>query len=481
MKPLSWADKKKLKYSLSFLGVFLLLAGYPLYVIINSVFYNPPSCFDGVQNQEERGVDCGGPCLQMCVGDTQDLSVVWSKMFPVGEGLYDLAAKINNPNDDAELLSFGYIFKVFDEKGSIIYEKEGEDYAKAGELFVVFESNVRTGNKKPYRSEFIINKPLEWENSKVSSIPIKTRKKELIHNETNTRLNVSLENTGIVDIFADVDILAVISDIKRNPVGVSKTYVKLFTPNMKKDISFTWPISISEQSKDVCSSLEDLPPELLYPSDIMLVFDRSGSMNDDGTSPLQPITDAKEAGKIFVEEMQVVDWGGVVSFATEASSPIDQSLTEDLSEISLAIDNIVIGEPDNEQHTNLGDGIKEAFDELQNNGRENAKKAIVVLTDGVASRPLSMSGENKNFPEEFATMQAQEVREADMFLYVVGLGNGINESFLKNNIATTEDRFYKVANSEELAEIYSDIAQTICEEDVFIVEIFIRVPEEFDF
>ncbi len=477
MKPLSWADKKKLKYSLGFLVVFLLLAGYPLYVVINSVFYNPPSCFDGVQNQDERGIDCGGVCVQMCIGDTQDLIVVWSKMFPVGDNVYDLAAKINNPNDDASLEHFGYTFKVYDESGSVIHKKEGEDYAEAGELFIVFEPNVRMGKKKPYRSEFEIHKPLEWINSDVKSIPIKTRKKELIHNVTNTRLNVSLENTGIVDVFSDVDILTVISDIKRNPVGVSKTYVKLFTPGMKKNISFTWPVSLAEQTKDVCNSLEDLPPELLYPSDIMLVFDRSGSMNDDGSLPPQPVTDAKEAAKIFVEEMQVVDWGGIVSFATEASSPIDQSLTADLPNVISAIDDITIGEPDHEQHTNIGDGIKKAFTELQESGRDTAKKAIVLLTDGIASRPLSHEG----YPEEYAALQAQEVKEADMFLYVVGLGNDINEPFLKKQIATTEDRFYKAATSDELAEIYGDIAQTICEEDVFIVEIFIRVPDKGDF
>lgn len=479
MKPLSWADKKKLKYSLGFFAVFVLLAGYPIYLVINSVFFHPPSCFDNVQNQDERGTDCGGVCTKICIGDAQPLSVTWNKILPISGSLYDLAAKIENPNDNAELLSFGYTFKVYDENNSVLYEKEGEDYAKAGESFIVFEPNVRMENKKPYRSEFIIQEPLEWADSKVEASSIKTRKKEVVNEESSTKLNVSLENTGIVDYYSEIDVLAVISDIKGNPLGVSKTYIKTFNPNSKKDISFTWPVSFSEQTKDICSSPEDLPPELLYPSDIMLVFDKSGSMNDDGSSPPQPLTDAKDAGKVFVEEMQSVDWGGVVSFSTEASLPIDQSLTGDFSEIALAIDNITIGEPDNEQHTNVGDGIKKALKELQEKGRERAKKAIVLLTDGIASRPLS-SG-NSNYPEDYAAIQAQEVKNEDIFLYVVGLGNDINETFLENEIATTPDRFYKAATSEELATIYKDIAKTICEENVFIVETFVRVPEEFDF
>ena len=224
MKPLSWATKKKLQYSFGFFIVFLMLTGYPLYLVINSVFYNPPSCFDGVQNQDERGTDCGGVCVRMCVGDIQDLSVVWSKMFQVSEGVYDVAAKIENPNDDACLDNFGYTFRLYDEKGSKLYEKEGVDYADAGELFIVFESNIRISDKKPYRSEFELHQPLNWTHSEAEPVPIKTREKELINNDTSTRLNVSLENTGVVDVFSDLDVFTVISDIKKNPIGIKLLY-----------------------------------------------------------------------------------------------------------------------------------------------------------------------------------------------------------------------------------------------------------------
>ena len=116
---------------------------------------------------------------------------------------------------------------------------------------------------------------------------------------------------------------------------------------------------------------------------------------------------------------------------------------------------------------------------LQKNGRETAKKAIVLLTDGIASRPLEVG--NANYPEEYAVLQAQKVREVDTFLYVVGLGSDINESLLKNKIATTKDRYYKAATSDELAEIYGDIARAVCEEDVFIIEIFVRVSDKNSF
>jgi hypothetical protein len=38
---------------------------------------NGPTCSDGLQNQGEAGVDCGGPCAHACPG-----SLLWSKAFP---------------------------------------------------------------------------------------------------------------------------------------------------------------------------------------------------------------------------------------------------------------------------------------------------------------------------------------------------------------------------------------------------------------
>jgi len=477
MKPLSWATKKKIQYLLGFFIVFLLLAGYPIYIVVNSVFYNPPSCFDGTQNQDERDIDCGGVCARVCIGDTQDLVVEWNKIFPVSADMYDLAAKINNQNDDADIESFGYIFRVYDDRNNLLFEKEGIDYAKAGESFIVFESNIKLNNKKPHRSEFEIQTPLNWVSSKVATTFIKTRKKTLTHNDAHTQLNVLLENTSF-DTFSDINVLTVVSDIKKNPVGVSKTYIKLFPSNAEKNITFTWPFSLAEQTKNVCNSLEDFPPELLHPTDVVLVLDRSGSMNDDGAKPPQPITNAKEAAKVFIQKTQTVDRVGVVSFATTASLSPEQTLTEDHSKVVTAITNIAIGAPDNEQHTNIGDGIKKAFDEIQVNSRERAKKAIILLTDGVASRPLNTEDSSANYPEQYALSQAQKVKDEDVSLYIIGLGNDINESFLKNQLATTENHYYKAVNSTQLAGIYSDIAQAVCEEDIFTIDIFVRVPSQ---
>lgn len=474
-----WAKRQKLQYTLLFAMIIALLLGYPTYVIVNSTFYKPPTCTDGKQNQDERGVDCGGVCDRPCVGETQNLEVLWVRTLSIGGGYYDFAAKINNPNSRARLDEFTYTIHIYDTNGKEIYNKEKTSYADAGERFLVFEANVYLGNLVPAKTEIKLQEPLDWLQSEVETVTVKTGKRELVHTDSTSRLNVALENTGFVGQYDDIEIFAVVSDITGTPIGVSQTYVDSLPANTDKNIFFTWPISLQQVTKGLCDSRATLPKELLVPTDVVLVFDRSGSMNNDQPDPPQPLTDAKNAAKVYADQMLSVDKTSLVSFAAEASDPIDQSLTDNVSELKDSIDSITIGTPDNEQHTNLGDGIKKALTELARNGRDKAKKAIIVLTDGVATRPLDpFDRSNEAYAEEYAAIQAAEAQKEDIFLYVIGLGSDINEQFLAYQIASAPDRFYKAKTSDELSKIYADIAQAVCEEDVFLYELFIRIPND---
>lgn len=461
-----------------FIGIFVLLAGYPMYLVVHSTFFKPPTCFDGKQNQDEHGIDCGGVCSRPCVGETQDLEVVWSKSLPTKSGQYDIVAKINNPNARARLDSFDYTIKIYGENNIVLYQKDGINHADAGERFVIFEPNVYLGDAKIATTTIEIHKPLAWVQSEVKTTSIQTGKKELTHTKDSSRLNVLLQNTDFVDSYPDVEVTAVVSDITGRPVGVSQTYVDNLPAREDRSIFFTWPMSLKEQTKGLCDSRASLPAELLVPSDVALVFDRSGSMNSDSINPPQPLTDAKNAADIYVKQMLSVDRAALVSFASEASNPIDKELTADTQSLEAAINSIAIGTPNNEQNTNIGDGIKKALGELDRNGRDKAKKAIVLLTDGVATRPLDSLGKyNTKYAEDYAAIQATQAQKENIFVYVIGLGNEINEQFLAYSIASSPERFYKAKTSAELAKIYADIAKAVCGEDVFIFEIYVRVKE----
>src|SRR3989338_9568602 len=89
---ISWAAKKQLTYLL-----------FVLFAVVGLVFafwlnITAPSCNDKKQNQDEKGVNCGGVCAKECLGEIKDLAVLWSKPLKVSGNDYDAVALVENRN-----------------------------------------------------------------------------------------------------------------------------------------------------------------------------------------------------------------------------------------------------------------------------------------------------------------------------------------------------------------------------------------------
>jgi hypothetical protein len=112
-----------------------------------------------------------------------------------------------------------------------------------------------------------------------------------------------------------------------------------------------------------------------YPVDVVLVFDRSGSMDDDGWSPPPPLTDAKNAAKTFVDLLGGNDKAGLVSFSTTAN--IDKPLTFVHQDVKSAIDSMSAN-----GWTNMSNALELANQELVTNGRNDVPWIEVLLSDG---------------------------------------------------------------------------------------------------
>jgi hypothetical protein len=459
-----WAHKRQVIYILVTVGVLLVLSIYPLF----KLFYTPPSCFDGKQNQDEVGVDCGGSsCSVLCGTQVEDITVDWAKSFKVNEGVYDIAASVENPNYTAGVKDAAYTFKVYDENNSLITEKTGTVSITPRDKFIVFESGIQTNGKVPKNVVFEFSQDIMWTKMSEQAPRIKVKNKKLINIDSSPRFNATILNNSI-DNLSDVEIVAVVYNSGGNPVAVSSTYEKTINKGASKDIFFTWPNKFTTRpSGGVCTA----------PADVALVFDRSGSMGFEGKEPPQPLTDAKNAALVFVDGMQSEDQVALVSFATDASNPIDQTLTSLQKLVQEAIKSIVIFPPALEQHTNIGDGIEKAAAELMSDrGNPKAKKAIVLLTDGVASRPLNPDKKtDKDYPGIYAHEKAVSAQDNEVSLYVIGLGDSVDEEFLKNSIATTPNYYYKAATSAGLKEIYDKIAQAVCKEESFTTDVVVHV------
>lgn len=112
------------------------------------------------------------------------------------------------------------------------------------------------------------------------------------------------------------------------------------------------------------------------PIDVVLVIDRSGSMTSKDGGTVTRIEAAKAAANDFVDQMNSTnDRVGLVSFASDAR--LDASLTNDKVTLESKIDDLT---PTGA--TNMRQAFYKAISHLRDNGRPEAVKAVILMSDG---------------------------------------------------------------------------------------------------
>lgn len=232
---MSWATKRKLIYFLIVAGVTIAAVSVPLW----RAFNKPPTCSDSKQNQNERGIDCGGVCSLACKEDVSPLVIEWSRAFKVEDGTYDVVAFVENQNGTYGVKKAIYHFKIYDKDNILIAEKFGKTYVREREKFAVFETGIKTGKRIPQRVFFEFAPDMSWEKVSAKSINISTKNKVIIDTESTPRLNVTIINESFSPV-KNLDIIAILYDINDNALSVSSTNISSMDKNSSKEISFTW-------------------------------------------------------------------------------------------------------------------------------------------------------------------------------------------------------------------------------------------------
>lgn len=245
---MSWATKRKLIYFLIVIGVILVSSAVPLW----RVFNKPPTCFDGKQNQNEKGVDCGGPCSLACKEEVSPLVVEWSRAFKVEDGVYDVVAFVENQNSNYGSGKAIYHFKIYDKDNILIAEKFGKTYVREREKFAIFESSIKTGKRIPQKVFFEFDPEMSWEKIDSKQLAISTKNKSVGEIDSSPRLNATIVNESFSGI-KNLDLIAILYDINDNAISASFTNLSFLDKNSSKDVSFTWkePFSVNPSRIDI--------------------------------------------------------------------------------------------------------------------------------------------------------------------------------------------------------------------------------------
>ena len=231
--PMQWPMRRQL-FLFSFFAVFVFaVVGWVIYK-----FSPAPTCFDKKLNQSEERVDCGGEC-EPCVGNPEDLVTFWVRPFAIGLGRYEAAALIENPNLRAGARELAYKIHLF-ENNILVAMKEGTTFLNPRDKFLIFESNIATGERRPDRAQ-IEFREIRWK------VFDRERPNVLVSSKTfeptlsgNGRVRVVLKNQTLFSI-NDVYVSAALMDARGNALGVSASKVDRIGAEGMREVFFTWP------------------------------------------------------------------------------------------------------------------------------------------------------------------------------------------------------------------------------------------------
>lgn len=238
MAILSWRARRQFVY----FAIFAVIVGLFLWWAIEKIIPDA-TCFDGRQNQEEEGIDCGGPCDKKCVGNVREPVIIWARAIKTEKGVYDVASLIENSNLFTGAKIFEYRFKLYDDKNVLIAVRAGETFINPGERFVIFETNIITRERIPSRA--VIELPdynnIDWERIEKEKPKLLVIKKDLFEGEI-PRLEARIRNSSLFPI-EDIYAVGVIYDEDENVRAISSTKIDFINGESEHVTTFTWPKS----------------------------------------------------------------------------------------------------------------------------------------------------------------------------------------------------------------------------------------------
>lgn len=461
----SWASRRKAVYFWS----IVLSATLISFLILWKYWYSAPTCFDGFQNGDEIGIDCGGSCSLVCsLGALPPVLRSDPRVFKVVDNVYSVLAFVENHNLNFQAPYLPYKFKIYDPESKLLYEREGATLLPKNQTISIFEGNLLISKGNPKRAEIEFGQNIRWTKDLNKDLEIEIESSPLLLETKSPRIEATVENKSIENI-KNIELVAVVFDGRDNAIAASRTFIESLKKNTTAPIFFTWPQPFA-LGEVACEK----------PSDIVLAIDRSGSMASLGKDPPEPLTSVKTAAEAFVSELKESDSAGLLSFATEASNPPDTTLTNNFIALKTDILGLKIKEG-NTQYTNIADAVFKSFDllALKNNSEGSSQKIIILLTDGVATRPADPKGsrteaEEIAYAESAAISAAALAKQNRVAIYTIGLGKDIHQDFLRT-ISSSPDSYFQAPSTSTLRDIYSKISSSICKEVPARIEITYKI------
>ncbi len=232
---MTWAGQRKFLIIAIVVSVVLALIA----VTLIAVLYETPTCTDGKQNAEERGVDCGGACMYQCLADVETPSVRFVRAFSPQPGRYDVIAYVDNRN--AMLASKGVraTVELFDENRTFVTKKDVLIDIPAGTTIPVYVPEAYRGAAVIGQAFLIFDEATLrfYEPKKKHVVPVVTNVETT--NVEAPRIRAVLQNPTAFPLY-EIKPIATVFDGEGNAIAASQTFLPQLGGQADASVLFTW-------------------------------------------------------------------------------------------------------------------------------------------------------------------------------------------------------------------------------------------------
>jgi Ca-activated chloride channel family protein len=199
---------------------------------------------------------------------------------------------------------------------------------------------------------------------------------------------------------------------------------------------------LSVPPADVLKQLLNVFREVKKPSDITLVFDKSGSMGG------QPMTEAKAGAHAFLDSLQNRDQVAIEFFDSEIYPVIGPvNIGEAKASLAQRVDGLAAS-----GGTALYDAVSAAYREIRARADKDPTRihALVVMTDGKdENSKLQLEQLKLEFP--------REQQEANVKVFTIAYGTGASSQIL-SQISDAGEGSHSQGTVQNIVQVYRDIA-----------------------
>ena len=234
---MSWAARRRL-IILTIIGV--VVAAF-LAVVLIATFYKTPTCSDSIQNQNENGIDCGGPCPYLCTAQEQPPTILFTQVLRNAEGRIDVVAMVENKNPNAAAKNIPYQISLYGVGHVLVQEANGTLDLPPGATEPVYVPGIASGNQKVLSAFLTIDASApQW----FTFVP-DTRIVPVVLNTTESgtasapRIEATLANPSATAL-TNVQTIVLVYDTKKNIIAASQTVVPALPGQGQATATFTW-------------------------------------------------------------------------------------------------------------------------------------------------------------------------------------------------------------------------------------------------